>query len=110
MAQEHVLRKVPEGRLHHVEVSAAHAVHERGQEVSRQAAKVKKQNKINALKIVKNPNGLLTAENLRWVVLHAAQGQAEGHVPTQLVGGGHESLQVVLQYSDRQMVVVVVNE
>lgn len=45
LAQEHVLREVPEGRLHHVEVAAAHAVHERGQEVSRQAAKVKKTNK-----------------------------------------------------------------
>lgn len=42
------------------------------------------------------------AENLRRVVLHAAQGQTESHVPTQLLRGGHESLKVVLQNSDRQ--------
>lgn len=39
----------------------------------------------------------MRAVNVRRVVLHAAQGQAEGHVPTQLLGGGHESLQVVLK-------------
>lgn len=38
LAQKHVLRQVPEGRLHHVKVPAAHAVHEGGQEVGRQAA------------------------------------------------------------------------
>ena len=33
LAEEHVFRKVPEGRLHHVKVAAAHAVHEGGEEV-----------------------------------------------------------------------------
>lgn len=42
LAQEHVLWEVPEGRLHHFEVAAAHAVHERWQEVGRQAALVTK--------------------------------------------------------------------
>lgn len=51
---------------------------------------------------------MLVAENLRRVVLHAAQGQTESHVPTQLLVGGHESLQVVLKntVTDRQMTVV----
>lgn len=39
----------------------------------------------------------LRAADLRRIVLHAAQGQAEGHVATQLLGRSHESLQVVLQ-------------
>lgn len=38
MTEQNVLRQVPEGRLHHVEVPAAHAVHEGGQEVCGQAA------------------------------------------------------------------------
>ena len=33
LAEEHVFREVPEGRLHHVKVAAAHAVHEGGEEV-----------------------------------------------------------------------------
>lgn len=37
------------------------------------------------------------AADLRRIVLHAAQRQAEGHVATQLLGRSHESLQVVLQ-------------
>lgn len=55
LAQKHILRKVPEGRLHHVKVAAAHAVHECGQEVGRQTAAVekKKQNKMRDFKTAK---------------------------------------------------------
>lgn len=35
--------------------------------------------------------------NLPRVILNAAQGQTEGHVPAQLFRGSHESLQIVLQ-------------
>lgn len=38
LTEQNVFRQVPEGRLHHVEVPAAHAVHEGGQEVCGQAA------------------------------------------------------------------------
>lgn len=38
LAQEDVFRQVPEGRLHHIEVPAAHTVHEGRQEVRGQAA------------------------------------------------------------------------
>lgn len=35
--------------------------------------------------------------NLRGIILDAAQGQTEGHVPAQFFRGSHESLQIVLQ-------------
>jgi hypothetical protein len=54
LAEQRVLGQVPEGRLHHLEVPAAQAVHEGGQEVSRSAAR-----------------------DARWVS-HAAQGTSAG--------------------------------
>lgn len=39
LAEEGVLRQAPQRRLHHLQVPAAQAVHERGQEVGRDAAK-----------------------------------------------------------------------
>lgn len=38
MTEKNVFRQVPEGRLHHIEVPAAHTVHEGRQEVCGQAA------------------------------------------------------------------------
>lgn len=41
LTQKHVFWKIPESSLHHVEVAAAHTVHECRQEVCRQAAEEK---------------------------------------------------------------------
>lgn len=37
------------------------------------------------------------AVNSPGIILDAAQGQTEGHVPTQLLRRSHESLQIILQ-------------
>lgn len=36
------------------------------------------------------------ALNLPWIILNAAQGETEGHVPTQLLRRSHEPLQIIL--------------
>lgn len=43
LAQERVLRQVPQGRLDHLEVPAAEAVHERGEEVGSDAENVQRE-------------------------------------------------------------------
>lgn len=108
MAEKHIFWEVPQSSLHHVKVAAAHAVHESRQEVRCQAAVQKKKNtltqwKVNANKANRFFSGIQRAfqapddADLPGIILDAAQGQTEGHVPTQLLRRSHESLQIVLQ-------------
>lgn len=104
LTEEHILWKIPEGSLYHVKVSAAHTVHECWQEVCSQAAAETSALRCDNNWLCFSPYSFQFQHsvwkwfgNLPRIVLDAAQGQTEGHVPAQLFRGSHESLQIVLQ-------------
>lgn len=126
LAQESVLGQVPEGRLHHLKVLAAQAVHECGQEVSCDAERATHFS--GHLRPVPTPDPHPTGRaeppgSLVWppggqavtwfsrarrrrrteaggvspgAVPDGAQGQAEGQVAARLLGRAHQPLQVGL--------------